>query len=138
VILDPAIHDVVDAAGWRAKFGIVSQADFDALSARVAALESALDQAEAELAALTIRVEALEAAPPGGGGGTNTSALVLGDDASLYRLKLRDVDGQPMLDQEPATFAVEDNPQILGDDGNVYRLRLRVVDGALVLDQEAV
>lgn len=71
----------------------------------------------------------------GGGGGSN-SPLIMGDDGLLYRLKMRDVNGEPVLDQEAATFTVADNPTLMGDDGVLYRLRLREVDGELILDQE--
>jgi hemin uptake protein HemP len=72
----------------------------------------------------------------GTGGGGSNSPLIMGDDGILYRLKMRDNFGVPLLDQEAATFTVADNPTLMGDDGVLYRLRLRTVDGELLLDQE--
>ena len=145
MILDPAIHDVVDAAGWRIKFGIVSQDDFDALSARVAALESALDQAEAAIAAQAARLAQIEAA-------NRIRYIFCPGDQRTYRVWMDLVDGQPdlnwdvsplqmqlvdgatMLADVPADAVLGAFDRLYGPDAIAYDLSTISLDGALTLD----
>lgn len=147
MFLDGRTVTLSNVPNWRSQLGYAPESDLVALQAQVEAQSVLINNLTALIADLTTRMgalealaigerlDALEAAPAGSGGGTN-SPMILGDDSNLYRLKLRDVDGEAVLDQESATFGFDDNPAILGDNGTLYRLRLRVVDGELVLDQE--
>jgi hypothetical protein len=142
VFLDGRTVTLSNVPNWRSQLGYAPATDLAAAQVQIANQDSLiviLIRAVADLTTrmtaveglnIGARLDALEAAPAGGGGGS-CGSIVDGDDGAQYELFLTPVFGGLTLSWRCIS------PVVLADDGNTYRLKMVYSDGTLVLDWAA-